>query len=162
MPALLSVEKQSLGNDTLYMAVCYYFQMNGILLLGYITYRNLSRLWNLLTASIVMIMLQVGSNGQKHPGWCSTACHSSRKPKGPRPPLREEGPAPDHPSLGLQPEELSSVCTRAGSQQERWTICSSAVKCVTHEVSFWLYVVRSEHATDLQETPYSFHLTFVR
>lgn len=109
MPALLSVEKQSLGNDTLYMAVCYYFQMNGVLLLGYITYRNLSRLWNLLTASIDMIMLQVESNGQKHPGWCSTDCHSSRKPGGPQPPLREEGPAPDHPSLGLRPEELSCV-----------------------------------------------------
>lgn len=29
MPALLSVKKQSLENDILYMAVCYYFQMNG-------------------------------------------------------------------------------------------------------------------------------------
>ncbi|KAK1333866.1 hypothetical protein QTO34_006255 [Cnephaeus nilssonii] len=27
----------------------------------------------------------VESNGQKHPGWCSTDCHSSRKPEGPRP-----------------------------------------------------------------------------
>lgn len=67
MPALLSVEKQSVGNDSLHMAVCYYFQMNGVLLLGYITYRNLSRLWNLLTASVDMIMLQVEPNGQKHP-----------------------------------------------------------------------------------------------
>lgn len=87
MPALLSVEKQSLGNDTLYMAVCYYFHMNGILLIGYITYRNLSRLWNLPTAHIDMIMLQVDSDGQKHQGWCSTDCHSSRKLEGQRLPL---------------------------------------------------------------------------
>lgn len=73
MPALLSMKKQSLENDILYMAVRYYFQMNGILLILYITYRNLSRLWNLPTASINMIMPQVESNGQKHPeNWCST------------------------------------------------------------------------------------------
>lgn len=29
MPALLSMKKQSLENDILYMAVRYYFQMNG-------------------------------------------------------------------------------------------------------------------------------------
>ena len=73
MPALLSMKKQSLENDILYMAVRYYFQMNGILLILYITYINLSRLWNLPTASINMIMPQVESNGQKHPeNWCST------------------------------------------------------------------------------------------
>jgi hypothetical protein len=33
MPALLTVKKQSLENDILHMAVCYYFQMNGILLI---------------------------------------------------------------------------------------------------------------------------------
>lgn len=160
MPALLSVEKQSLGNDTLYMAVCYYFQMNGILLLGYITYRNLSRLWNLPTASIDMILLQVESNGQKHPGWCSTDCHSSRKPEGPRPRCerKDQLQTIHHWACNLR-SSAQSVQEQAHSW-ERWTICSPAVKCIPHEVSFWLYVVRSEHATDLQETPYSFHLTF--
>lgn len=33
MPALLSENKQSLENGILYMAVCYYFLMNGILLI---------------------------------------------------------------------------------------------------------------------------------
>lgn len=82
MPALLNVKKQSLENDILYMAVCYYFQMNGILLIWYITYRNWSRLWNLPTASISMIMLQLESNSQKHlENWCSPDWHCDRKPE---------------------------------------------------------------------------------
>lgn len=73
MHALLNVKKQSLENDILYMAVCYYFQMNGILLILYITYASLSRFWNLPTSSLNMIMLQVESKVQKHQeNWCST------------------------------------------------------------------------------------------
>lgn len=76
MHALLNVKKQSLENDILYMAVCYYFQMNGILLILYITYASLSRFWNLPTSSLNMIMLQVESKVQKHQeNWCSTDWH---------------------------------------------------------------------------------------
>lgn len=40
------VKKQSLANDILHMAVCYYSQMNGILLIWYVTYTSLGRLGN--------------------------------------------------------------------------------------------------------------------
>lgn len=96
MPALLSVEKRSLGNDTLYMAVCYYFQMNGILLIGYLTYRNLKRLWNLPTASGDRFATG-RSKWPESPGWCSADCHSSRRPRGPRPRC-ERGRASSRPS----------------------------------------------------------------
>ena len=93
------MKKQSLENDILYMAVCYYFLMNGILLIWYITYKYLSRLWNLPTACINMIMLQVESNVQKHQNWCSTDWHFHRKlgrSKGPR--LQERAGLDSRPS----------------------------------------------------------------
>lgn len=79
--------------------------MNGVLLICYVTYRNLGRLWSLLAATTNMIMLQVESNGQKHQDWCATDRHSHRKAersKGPRLQEREDQALAHH--WDLQPD----------------------------------------------------------
>lgn len=60
-------------------------------------------------------LLQVEAIGQNHQAGAQLTATPAGNREAQGPAAREEGPAPDHPPLDLQPEELSSVCARAGS-----------------------------------------------
>lgn len=121
----------------IYRAGCYCFQMNCVLLIWYITHKNLSRLWNLPRVDINMIKLQVDPNDQKQQNWCSTDWHFHRKlgrSKGPR--LQERArpdsrPSPD-PAAGVV--SLSMYKNRLTAGRHELFLC---IEMYIHEVSSW-------------------------